>query len=23
GREPYDVEGSATEYDSPARRLER
>jgi UPF0716 protein FxsA len=23
GREPYDVEGTATEYDAPARRLER
>jgi UPF0716 protein FxsA len=23
GGEPYDVEGSATEYDAPARRLER
>ncbi len=23
GREPYDVDGTATEYDAPARRLER
>jgi UPF0716 protein FxsA len=23
GREPYDVEGTATEYDAPARRLDR
>jgi UPF0716 protein FxsA len=23
GREPYDVEGTASEYDAPARRLER
>ncbi len=23
GREPFDVEGTATEYDAPARRLER
>jgi UPF0716 protein FxsA len=22
-REPYDVDGTATEYDAPARRLER
>jgi hypothetical protein len=23
GREPYDVDGTASEYDAPARRLER